>query len=46
MFNQGEKHVLEHIQLEYEEAYFLIVLHTLDALRQVTKDVLCLMTQM
>ena len=33
MFNQGEKHVLEHLQLEYEEADFRILLHVLDTLK-------------
>ena len=33
MFKQGEKHVLEHLQSEYEEADLRIPLHVLDALK-------------
>ena len=33
MFNQGEKHVLEHLQLEYEETDFRILLQVLDTLK-------------
>ena len=41
MFNQGEKHVLEHLQLEYEEADFRILLYILDALKIDKKKVYC-----